>query len=647
MPVRTPSQSGRRGVAVAAFILTVSLAGIGSTGPAAVASDSSLTTAAIDPGNRVHEFKLPNPLSLPTDVAAGADGSVWVSTFGDRHALRIGPDGSVLATAPMGAASSLTSDGQGGVWAVLPTFNLIDHATAAGVVVEFSIPTRNSFPMEIFDGGSDFVFFTESNTGQIGRLTKSSGRIDEFTIAGAGTLSGISGTNGQIWVTDPETSTLWVLNEDGAVLGHSTQFPGLRHIEVVRNSLGSVEAIAASDTTAYRIILSGSKISGASEVSARTELSGIAQLGSNTWFVDTGTESLGRQRPGTAESAEYAAPTGSGATGLAVTEGRYIWSVGKKAGTVMRFDTYGLVPVDRVGGADRYEVAASLSAKYYAPGQVQTVFVVSGEKFADALSVGAYAARLKGPVLLTTQNSLPDATKGELLRLKPDRVVIVGGTASVSDSVTAAIGAATPATHVMRIGGADRYAVSRALLTSGLVTAPLQSLYVANGQNYPDALSSTPAAATRNGVVLLVNGQAASLDAGTLALIDEMVPSAVTVMIAGGPASVSPAIEAQIGAVAPTIRIGGADRFEVSKTLNAGAFPAASGVFLASGATFPDALSGGAVAGRFDQPVYLSRGDCLSTGLLDRFGAGGAQKVTLLGGPNTLSAQVENLQACG
>ena len=42
-------------------------------------------------------------------------------------------------------------------------------------------------------------------------------------------------------------------------------------------------------------------------------------------------------------------------------------------------------------------------------------------------------------MLLTTQNSIPAAVQQELSRLKPARIVILGGVATVSNSVSAAL----------------------------------------------------------------------------------------------------------------------------------------------------------------------------------------------------------------
>lgn len=86
------------------------------------------------------------------------------------------------------------------------------------------------------------------------------------------------------------------------------------------------------------------------------------------------------------------------------------------------------------------------------------VFVATGENFPDAFGAGPAAAVNAGPVLLVRRDSIPGPTASELTRLKPDRIVIAGGTAAISAAVETALAAYAPV--VDRIGGADRYATA-------------------------------------------------------------------------------------------------------------------------------------------------------------------------------------------
>ncbi|GAA6525088.1 cell wall-binding repeat-containing protein [Intrasporangium sp. DVR] len=90
--------------------------------------------------------------------------------------------------------------------------------------------------------------------------------------------------------------------------------------------------------------------------------------------------------------------------------------------------------VVRVSGADRYETAAWTSARTFSAG-VPVAYVATGSNFPDALSGGPLGGHLGGPVLLTRRDGLPSVTANELVRLAPQRVVVLGGTSAVSTSV--------------------------------------------------------------------------------------------------------------------------------------------------------------------------------------------------------------------
>ena len=96
-------------------------------------------------------------------------------------------------------------------------------------------------------------------------------------------------------------------------------------------------------------------------------------------------------------------------------------------------------PVNRISGSDRYETAVKLSQRTFPSADV--VFIATGGTFPDALAVGPAAIDAGGPVLLVSTTSLPKTVADELVRLKPNRVVIVGGTAAVSAGVANSIDA--------------------------------------------------------------------------------------------------------------------------------------------------------------------------------------------------------------
>lgn len=296
----------------------------------------------------------------------------------------------------------------------------------------------------------------------------------------------------------------------------------------------------------------------------------------------------------------------------------------------------------RVSAPDRYTNAVAIAKAAYA-GTAPVVYVATGTNYPDALGAGAAAAHAGGPLLLTTPADLPAAVRQEILRLNPSKIVVVGGPNSVSEAVYAQLGSLAPA--IERRGGADRYEASRSIVAGEFEEAG--RAFIATGATFPDALSATSAAASQDAPVILIPGAKTSVDAQTLALLDDLGVRSIT--ITGGPNSVSPAIESQLrskyGASAVT-RLGGADRYEASVNINREYFGSASEAFVAVGVKFPDALAGGVLAATKSAPLVVVRGDCVPTGSLGALSTWGVQKVTLLGGTASLTSEVAALRAC-
>ncbi|MCS5722968.1 cell wall-binding repeat-containing protein [Herbiconiux sp. CPCC 203407] len=644
---RPTRRAGRRVSGALGVLLTAVVLGSGLAGVSAGAAPADPPAPPRDPGARLVEFPLSNPNGAPNDIAAGADGSVWVSVYVDRTVQRMSRDGAILATVGLsGTPMSLASDNEGGVWATESLFNRIAHVSAAGVVKEYDLPTPGSFPARIFDGG-DEVYYTAAATQKLGRLTESTGAIEEFAIAGAVKPWAIDGLDDQVWVTDEQAHRTFILGRDGSRVEYTTFLTSPTGVELQSSTAGVVTGVLTEKDEAFTFVSEGAgkSMKYYPRAESRMDLSGFALQSERLWYVDRGTNTIGVDGPGSAPVDFTVATADSGLTGVALTENRYVWSVAARTGRVIRLDMRVVPGADRVGGVDRFEMAVNMSRRGDRYGG-QTVFVASGSSFADALSAGPLAAHQNAPILLTAQGTLPDVTRRELTRLDPTRVVVVGGPASVSDAVLGAIRRETRA-KVERIGGSDRYAVSRALLASDLAPAPGKTLYVASGKSSADALSATPAAAHFDAGILLVSGGAAALSGDDLAVIEEYAAAGATVKIAGGAASVSAGIEAQLASLGPVKRFGGADRYEVSQAINEDAFPRANRAYFASGTSFPDALAGGAVAGSEDYPVYLTKPNCVPERVLDLLTASEVDHVTLLGGERTLTNAVLEFTTCG
>jgi putative cell wall-binding protein len=176
---------------------------------------------------------------------------------------------------------------------------------------------------------------------------------------------------------------------------------------------------------------------------------------------------------------------------------------------------------------------------------------------------------------------------------------------SRSDILSRYFGTSVRVVDAVELSGADRYgtavAVSRSILPSA--TPRPAVVYVASGATFPDALVAGPAAAASDTAVLLVKPEA--IPASVAAEIARLKPDEIRVI--GGPGAVSDSVVAALRAMAPAVRrISGSDRYLTALAISAVAFPGASRiVFIATGQTYPDALSAGAAAARLHAPLLL------------------------------------------
>lgn len=297
----------------------------------------------------------------------------------------------------------------------------------------------------------------------------------------------------------------------------------------------------------------------------------------------------------------------------------------------------------RIGGQSRFNVSATISEVGFDAG-VPVVYIANGLNYPDALSAGPAAAKQDGPLLLVTPDEIPDMILDEIERLQPDKIVVVGGPASVSPSVFAQLTDLAP--EIERIGGLGRYHVSRAVARYAFGDSGSTDAYIATGANFPDALSAGGAAASRDAPVITVDGSLTDLDEETRDLLVEL--GVTTVRIAGGPGSVSPALMESIDDVPgiSVVRLWGQGRYEASGAINRDAFASADTIFLSVGTNYPDALSGGALAGELGSPIYVIPSECIPSFVLEDIATMQPEAVVVLGGPGSVHDAVLDYHPC-
>ncbi|HWQ41933.1 MAG TPA: N-acetylmuramoyl-L-alanine amidase, partial [Desulfosporosinus sp.] len=111
----------------------------------------------------------------------------------------------------------------------------------------------------------------------------------------------------------------------------------------------------------------------------------------------------------------------------------------------------GLQNMQRIAGNDRYDTAAEVYEFAQTELFSKTEYMVTGENFPDALAAGALAAKQRAGIVMTQRTSLPSATYSLLSKAtdSPVNIVIIGGTAVITDQVKAVLEGSAQSTNLL------------------------------------------------------------------------------------------------------------------------------------------------------------------------------------------------------
>ncbi len=197
---------------------------------------------------------------------------------------------------------------------------------------------------------------------------------------------------------------------------------------------------------------------------------------------------------------------------------------------------------------------------------------------------------------------------------------------------------APPSTE--RLAGDDRYETSVEISQNSFPTTA-DTVFIATGLGFADALSAAPAAAVEGAPLLLT--RPGGLPSAVRAELSRLQPS--TVVIVGGTSAVSSAVATTIAGLAfdPTVtRIAGDDRYETSREIADEFFDTAANVFIATGLDYPDALAAGPAAAALVGPVVLVPGtnSRVDTATLSLLSSLDTQSVFIAGGTSVVRSSI-------
>jgi putative cell wall-binding protein len=155
--------------------------------------------------------------------------------------------------------------------------------------------------------------------------------------------------------------------------------------------------------------------------------------------------------------------------------------------------------------------------------------------------------------------------------------------------------------NIKRLGGTDRYDTNM-LIVNDVDVPQGTTVFIASGENFPDALSIASFSGSKQYPTLLVGADYLPEKTKNYLLADK--PSAV--YIAGGTSVVSQDLKNQIKALVPdgkVTRLAGNDRFGTNAAVLNEFSPDPGTIYIANGDDFQDVLSGSALAAKAGDPT--------------------------------------------
>ncbi|WP_010676959.1 cell wall-binding repeat-containing protein [Bacillus timonensis] len=310
---------------------------------------------------------------------------------------------------------------------------------------------------------------------------------------------------------------------------------------------------------------------------------------------------------------------------------KFIVTATDKAGNVSKGTTITVVEnLKRVKGSTRYDTAVEISKLGWK--KAETVVLARGDSFPDALAGAPLAYKLDAPILLTQQSKLTASTQKEIKRLGAKKVIVLGGTGAISDGVEKTIKGL--GLQVERISGQNRYETANAIAKR---VGNNQSVVVAYGSDFPDALAIASYAA-QNGYPILLTSKDKIQDS-TKQLVKNY--GTQNVFVVGGTGVVSDKVVNSL-AMKNVKRIGGKNRFETAGKIITDRKLQPDQIFIANGFGFADALTGSVLAAKYQAPLLLVRQTNVPKETIDIIQKYRLKNFKILGGTSAVTDNVIN-----
>ncbi|EGT3816686.1 TPA: cell wall-binding protein Cwp10 [Clostridioides difficile] len=283
-------------------------------------------------------------------------------------------------------------------------------------------------------------------------------------------------------------------------------------------------------------------------------------------------------------------------------------SSGGSSGGGNSSDSTSNVTVKKLKGTDRFETAIKISQSGWT--KSDTVIIVNGEdkSMVDGLTATPLASVKNSPILLSSNEKLPQKTVEELKRLNPSKVIVIGGNNSMPNLVVEAIKAVNSKISVQRIGGDTRYQTSINIAKEIDKTNNVSKLYIGAGNGEADSLSIASLAGKEKTPIVLTQKDGVDSEAEQFIKSNKV----SNIYFIGGIEKISNKAIEQVGKIAnkdiSKNRVAGQTRQETNaKVIDKFYYQSKlAGVVVANQDRLIDALAVGPLAAKNNSPVILA-----------------------------------------
>lgn len=308
-----------------------------------------------------------------------------------------------------------------------------------------------------------------------------------------------------------------------------------------------------------------------------------------------------------------------------------------------------------VGSVNSNNALASTSLRGPSPyGEIKPDVVAEGVSVRSSMPHGGYAlmsgTSMAAPaiagVIALMKQATPSLSNQQLIRILKETTTPLTDTEYPTSpnngygyglvNAKAAVELAIETAKINRISGYMRYDTAVEISKAGWEES--ETIILARGDNYADALAGVPLAKKLDAPILLT--PSTKLWGSTREEITRL--QTKKVIILGGEQAISDSIKRELVQMGLNVtRMEGKTRYETAAQIAAALSPSSSAnAVLVNGLDFPDALSAAAYAAREQMPILLTRKDLIPEATLDTIRDSQVETTFVIGGNNVIDGSI-------